>query len=385
MTARSVLLSGIALAIGIALSVLLAEVVLRIGGIGSPLTYLPNPYYGWSHTPGDEFQRQTEDRVVDVSINSLGLRDHEYPHDKPDSVKRVLVLGDSFAEALQVPLADTFSKHIERQLNLSPDSDANFQVLNGGISGFGTDNELLFYRHEGHRYDPDIVMLTVYVGNDIRNNWHPLETIDSGGIRKPYFTPSDGGLQINAYPFEEHESLASQLKVFLNRNFRLYSLLREMRDRFRTRAPTGEAPGSGPAVPLDAWLFAVHQPPEWSTALDVTERLLIEFDKETRAAGSKLVVVLIPTRFQVHDDYWEARLERVPAMRSMEWNLEKPNQRLTALLAAQGIAHVDLLPEFRRQAAESEQEYYLVQDGHWNEAGHVLAASLMTEALRGQF
>jgi hypothetical protein len=65
----------------------------------------------------------------------------------------------------------------------------------------------------------------------------------------------------------------------------------------------------------------------------------------------------------------------------MTWDLDKPNRILTAFLDASGIAYIDLLPEFRRRAASSELEYYLPLDNHWNEAGHELAAELISDML----
>jgi hypothetical protein len=68
-------------------------------------------------------------------------------------------------------------------------------------------------------------------------------------------------------------------------------------------------------------------------------------------------------------------------MQDMKWDLTKPNRILNAFLDKNDIAHIDLLPEFRRRAATVDHEYYLVHDGHWNEAGHELAAELIAEEL----
>lgn len=382
MNFRSFVLSGLSLAIGLVIALVLAEAVVRLSGVATPLTYLPNPYYGWSHTPSDEFQQETENRSVKISINSQGLRDHEYPYDKPPATRRILLLGDSFAEAVQVPLADTFAKLLEKRLNAGDErGNPPVEVLNGGISGYGTDNALLFFRHEGRKYQPDVVLLAFFVGNDIRNNWYRLENLDSGGSRKPYFTRNADGLTINAYPFEEHRSLRSRLKIFLNRNIYLYSLLRQMRDRLRSRAFVGEKTAGG--VALDTQVFATDYLPEWNEAFAVTEGLLLKLDNEARESGAELLVVLIPAQFQVHESYWQTRMERVPSMRDLGWDLEKPNRRLNEFLAARGIAHLDLLPDFRHYADESNGEYYLVEDKHWNEAGHRLAARLIEAKLRG--
>ena len=42
---------------------------------------------------------------------------------------------------------------------------------------------------------------------------------------------------------------------------------------------------------------------------------------------------------------------------------------------------IDLLPRFRQWTADSTAPLYLEWDGHWNEAGHRLAAEVVTEGL----
>ena len=109
MPGKPFFLSFVALLIGLSLALLISEVVVRLVGISSPLTYIPNPLYGWSHAPNDEYTRTTEGYSVSIGINSLGLREIEYDYDKRPGTHRTLILGDSFAEALQVPLEASFS------------------------------------------------------------------------------------------------------------------------------------------------------------------------------------------------------------------------------------------------------------------------------------
>ena len=94
---------------------------------------------------------------------------------------------------------------------------------------------------------------------------------------------------------------------------------------------------------------------------------------------------MIPTQFQVHDIYWRERIERVPAMQTTNWDLDKPNRLLTEFMKDRGIKYVDLLPDLRRQAESSDREFYLVQDNHWNETGHAIAARLIVDALQASF
>ena len=52
-----------------------------------------------------------------------------------------------------------------------------------GVSGYGTASEYLWYREVGRQFHPDVVLLSFYPGNDVRNNSPTLE---------PTFRPAYG-------------------------------------------------------------------------------------------------------------------------------------------------------------------------------------------------
>lgn len=383
MTVKSLVFSVASVGLGLLIALFLAELIVRIAGVSSPMVYLPNALYGWSHTPNDRFSQKTEDYGLEIQTNSLGLRDFEIPYNRAPGIHRTLVLGDSFAEAFQVPLEASFPKLIEKQLNAGqPRDESSYEVVNAGTSGYGTDNELLFYRHEGYKYDSDVVLLAMYVGNDIRNNWYPLENLDAGGFRKPYFTLAGTSIALNEFPFAKHMSLASRIKVALNRNVRLYSLIRTTRDRLKDRNAADLQGKDTASIRLDTYLFREDYPQDWQTAWDVTKGLILQLRSEVLKHDATLFVVIIPTQFQVHEKYWQQKLDEISSMRDVQWNLKKPNVLLREFLSASEIAYLDLLPGFRRRAETSESEFYLVKDNHWNETGHQVASELIATELR---
>lgn len=75
---------------------------------------------------------------IQYTRNRLGLRDRDYPADKPAAVRRVLFLGDSFTYGSGVPDdRAVFPKRVEELLadsRYSPGVD-RVEVLNGGIPG----------------------------------------------------------------------------------------------------------------------------------------------------------------------------------------------------------------------------------------------------------
>jgi hypothetical protein len=373
---RNLTIAVCALGFGLLVAVLLAELVVRVAGVTSEIPYLPNSEFGWSHAPGARFDKIVEGSAVPIEINDHGLHDDPHDYAKPDGVLRILVLGDSFAEAVQVPREQNFSSRLETLASQALAADV--EVINAGTSGYGTDNELLFYRHEGYRYEPDIVLLALYVGNDIRNNWFELENIDAGGFRKPYFTLDGGGLKLNPNPNDVTKLPSTRVKTFLNRNSRLFAFGRELRDRWRARGTAGGTSG----LAFDFALFRSEYPAEWQAAWQITDRLLAQLDEDARSHGAQLFVVLIPTVFQVEPVRWTAMTEAAAtAAPGAAWDVDKPNRLLADMLAARGIAYVDLLEPLRRAYAADGRALYLPVDAHWNAVGHEKAAELIAAAL----
>jgi hypothetical protein len=372
---RNVLLSLTATAIGLSIALGLAEAALRVAGKAPELLYAPNPWFGWSHQPGATYVRETEGRKVAVAINDLGFRDRPFTLEKPADTFRILVLGDSFIEALQVPLEQTFAKQLEQRLAARGAHGCAVQVINSGVSAFGTDNALLFYRHEARRLAPDLVVLGFYVGNDVRNNWAELENVDAGGARKPHFVLRDGKALAADYPFEAHASWTVPLKMFVNQHVWSYGLLRELTARWQ-RAGADQVRG----LPLDYQLYEKDAAAVWATAWQVTDALIAELAREVRADAAQLFVMLIPAHEQVEPQRFERAVRAAGRGQPGAWNLEGPTQRLGSMLGARRIPHLDLLPDFRAAAGEGAR-LYLEVDSHWTADGHARAADRVAEAL----
>jgi len=90
--------------------------------------------------------------------NSQGFRDREYPKIKPPNTFRVAVLGDSIIWGHNIELQDTFAKQLERILN-TQGRNQSFEVLNFGVSGYSTQQEVEFYREKAKAYDPDMIII----------------------------------------------------------------------------------------------------------------------------------------------------------------------------------------------------------------------------------
>jgi len=117
--------------------------------------------------PNAEFWHTSIDGSWKFVTNSRGLRDvREFPYEKPAGTLRVLALGDSHTQGYEVRQEATYAAVLERALNAN---GFKAEVLNAGVSGFSTAEALAYLEAEGHRYQPDVVVLGFFA-NDYEDN-----------------------------------------------------------------------------------------------------------------------------------------------------------------------------------------------------------------------
>ena len=117
--------------------------------------------------PNSVFWHTSIDGTWKFTINKQGFRNYkDFEYDKPRGTIRIISLGDSMTEGFEVRQDYTFSAIIEKKLN---NDRYNTEVINTGVSGFSTAEELLFLENEGVKYKPDFVVLGFYA-NDFQDN-----------------------------------------------------------------------------------------------------------------------------------------------------------------------------------------------------------------------
>jgi hypothetical protein len=117
--------------------------------------------------PNTTFWHRSADGSWKFTINSKGFRaEQEYTYEKPVGVTRILSLGDSHTQGFECRQDKTFSSVIQQFL---AKRGLKVEVINAGVSGFGTAEELVFLENEGIRYSPDVAVLGLYA-NDFDDN-----------------------------------------------------------------------------------------------------------------------------------------------------------------------------------------------------------------------
>jgi N-acetylglucosaminyldiphosphoundecaprenol N-acetyl-beta-D-mannosaminyltransferase len=259
-----------------------------------------------------------------VRTNSLGLReDREYGPPRP-GVRRILALGDSFTMGYSVAQERTWVRRLEAQLG------ERFEVINAGVPGYSTWQELAYLEEEGLALAPEVVLLGFFLGNDITDNAEPSLPVE---VREGQLISTQGRDGILPFGW----------RLFLARHSHLYHLAWPLQRAWRSGRPAGPPPADAAQVEAG-----------WRA----TGLLMGRLARICATRGIRPIIVLIPER---------AHLEARP---------ERDARRLAALCRQAGLDVIDLLDHLRGNGL------YFPQDGHWTEDGNAAAARALYQYLR---
>jgi hypothetical protein len=164
--------------------------MLREGSTERSLSYRHDAELGWAPIPNSN-SVVTEARSIHAQHNSLGLRDIEFGGDARPAI---LFLGDSFVWGLDAEAHERFTDLLRARIS-------SHQIINAGVSGYGTDQEYLLLQRLWPKLKPAVVVLIFCTLNDRLDN---STNIRYEGYIKPYFaTASDGALVLQGQPVPE--------------------------------------------------------------------------------------------------------------------------------------------------------------------------------------
>ncbi len=374
---RWLLLGGaLVLALGV------AEAGVRVLGVSYPSFFTIDEVVGLKHRENVDGWFRTEGAAY-VRLKTDGLRDRTYANPKPAGTFRLAILGDSFAEALQVPLEQTFGWQLEEKLKGCGFAGAlQPEVLNFGVSDFGTAQELLALRETVAKYSPDLVLLAFFTGNDIRNNSKQLET----QTFRPFFELQHNELVLDASfrksaKFRSYQRLVRSTGEWASDHLRTVQLAQFVWHRYRASPATTQ--DSGEEAGLDAQVYTPPRTSEWRNAWSVTEALIARMQQEVRALGGRFMLVTLSNGIQV-DPNPEVRRRFMAKMQIGD--LFYPDRRLEQFARDRHIDAVILAPAMQREAEARQLNLHGFANtprgrGHWNASGHAVASTLIAEHL----
>jgi lysophospholipase L1-like esterase len=206
---------------GLLLAILLMEAYLRlfqpqIFPIHPQGMYIEDPDIGYVLTPGYSGELVRSEFHTPFQIGQSGLRGRDPTPPQEDTI-RILVLGDSQAWGFGVTDSQTFSVQLEELLSQRfPERD--IQVLNAGVPGYGTADQLAFLETRGEELQPDIVVVQFLSVNDLIENQNPASE---------WAIIEDGMLTSRATQFEDGEtgtSFPNTVRKWLKANSHVASL-----------------------------------------------------------------------------------------------------------------------------------------------------------------
>jgi hypothetical protein len=280
--------------------------------------------------------------------NNLGYPGPDFQRIKPPDVYRIAALGDSFAVGPAVAFADNYLTLIEKALRGS-------EVYDFGVSSAGPREYLSILRQHVWQFQPDLVLVSIFVGNDITESLPTPRHLDP----------------------RQHS-----LYLLLTRGGRL------LRERWRRGSPPPQSMPDRLNVgalsretfrQVEARRLAVCQTPptpdlekKWRRAFSYLDRII----KECGNRSVPVAFVLIPDEFQVNPQVL-AEARAMAPMGGSAIDLELPQRRLGAFFAERGVPWLDLLDAFKRAT-----DTYAPRDTHWNVRGNHLAGERIVAWLR---
>jgi hypothetical protein len=360
------------------LTFLLCEAILRIAGISHLTIYKYDECCGYTLRPGYEGWYRGEGEAY-LIITPDGFRDRERLRKKPDNTVRIAVLGDSNVEALQIPLEDTFCQVMEREL--ASCGDKKIEVINFGVGGYGTTNELLLLKYRVWQYSPDIVVLCFTSGNDLLDNAARYQQYLD--ILK-YYRGKNSYADMN---FIKYKIKVTALKIrdFFTSNFYSVQAVYKLKAEIEKRAQMASARNKSlhPLLKEEGLKNEVYREPDtpfWKDAWALTEKLILEMRDEVRRHGVEFLVVTMVTYPQCYPD--PATRRELLRLLDVE-DLFYPDYRLKKLGEKEGFEVYNLAPLF--QAYAEEHQVYLAGfktspvpgRGHLNAEGNRLAGKIL--------
>lgn len=330
---------------------------------------------GWTQDHSQTFEYEFDGSPVRGTFNSLGFRDVEHEWTKPAGTRRIVVLGDSFCEAIQVNLDQTFFGRLETMLDARQEGD--WEVINLGVGDWGQGQQLIALRDIGLRFAPDIVVCQVFPLNDIGNNGIDLYGLckSHNDIYRPYFVERDGEL-VEARPHPLLHQLRRVSRVFQNVELAYYGLAWSWQsgdDSEKWRARAREAGFQGLSPLLHTFVPDAEQPPAVQRSWRVTELLLERMAGMCREHDIAFVSVVIAWEGRLSDVWPRFARNHVPSVMDPDY----PERRLGALFERLKVPAVLMKPIFEADLAR----FHPTRESHLGPGGHEMVAEALLETL----
>ena len=337
------------------------EVALRVWGSSEAAPafqglFMQDPDVGFRLKPNARARFETAEFDTHLDINNLGVRDSEDIGPKATNERRIVVLGDSLVLSVQVPFEQTYGELLEARLN-ARQTRYRYRVVNAGVQGYGPVQERLFFRKVGASLEPDIVLVSVFVGNDAEEAFSSRSALDRDA------TPA-------------LETLRQNLLNTMRRTVRRSMVLQVLRLRVTSATERFTMAIVPPEAPLQS--YAESPAPRIQQGIDITRDCISAIAADASALGARTGVILMPARFQVDDaDY--GRLKSGIEQSGGRLLRDAATERFETAVSALNLPMVDPLPALR--GAPPGPDLFFKRNVHLTPRGHHVVADVLERFL----
>jgi hypothetical protein len=303
--------------------------------------YREDAELGWRRAADTSADLSRDGLTIRICTDDRGDRIDCARPTRRDCAKHVLIVGDSFVEAVFVPWAQTAWARMERATGAC--------VHVAGVGGYGLSQYLGVVRERLAEPDAawDLVVLNLYAGNDF--------------VGKPFAVPSSDTVRRAPWRLLPQGLGYYELREWLHPLNQLLESRSHAWVAVRNRLLAWE------------WQLFVHRSlrPSWFSEerADANLAPVREIADELRRAGVPLLITLVPIQKQVLDPQGEQIQRAVPEVAG-DLDMDLPSRRMSPRLRSlERVSYVDLLPGLRERAGP---EHYGRNDSHFSGTGHEL-------------
>ena len=372
MSLRSVIVNALGVVLFFALGLAIAEWILRVSDISYPYFSKLDQQLGWSLQPNTQGLYRREGKG-DVHINNYGIRGRDIViDDKDDKIHRIALLGDSFIEGLGVRSDEVVSHRLQYYLDACQFNNNNStEVLNFGVSGYGTIQQWIQFQHRVLPLNVDTVILAFNPLNDVQDNFKSL----TPHHLRPFINQIepfsvDYGFQHSDF-FKSRQQWHWQFYYWLLRQSSLVQLVRESVAILKVGQSVNAA---------NEKLFHAFRPDrfdrDWHNAWQHTELALLKIAETAKERQIRFILIGLGVGIQITPDQIFIKTKKT------EFALDDfyyPNQRLASFSQDNQIEYQSIAQSMQQDAIKLSRRLNYINEptkiwGHWNAMGHDIAA-----------
>lgn len=261
---------------------------------------------------------------------------------------QVAAIGDSFVEAGLVSTPELLTERLRQSLRV--------EVANLGQSGYSPQQELIVLRRYALPLQPKVVLWFFFEGNDLLDISR-YEEIVQESRKRPNFIQAFWSRSFTQNALNALAALTSRMA-------------RQNGDMVAGRTCEFAPAGSPERHNLYFGYSGDPLSSQDMAHLSRVKDILTEANRLSLEAGSKMVLVFVPTKFRVYQDACKFEPETLAA----KWIANDLPQKMADWSNLAGIPFLDLTTDLQARASQGELVYF-ADDGHWNSNGHAAASA----------